>query len=729
MSAGSGTAQNDARSRGLTGKLARMAARVWIRSCLAIGVAGVCLAAYLAYDLRARQEALVSEVRAAAAQEAARAAGEIDENLQQASAVLDTLASDLTEGRVGADALGARLEAILDADPELLGVGVAYASDRSGRLYAPYRTRRGDTLQALQMEDRLDYIGPEVRWYGDALRDGADWREPTWHEVEDSMTAVYSAPFLGSGEGDGPVPVGVALISISLDRVRDRVDELDTGRTGWGMILSREKTFLVHPDEQQVEDRVKVTDLVDPDADDVVQKLQRAVEHGERVLFEYTEPTTGRNAWYFLEPVPATGWTLALVRLEEEVLVKGRPYRRRVIQAGMAAILGLMLLGIPAAAAVYARRPGVAALWGMAAWASLLMIAGIEVIRSATYDQVSDEERETVGISHEDGVQAFVAGQKALWRKRLEKPPVIVRTGILVRSLAFLSPKEVFVTGVLWQKFHDDRHAGIPRGVDLPDAVDADLHEAYRRRHGAVETVGWRFQTTLRQVMDVSRYPLDHDNVSIRLLPKGYDSRVILVPDLASYTRLTPGARPGLEEVLELSGWDITGSFFDYKYASYNTDLGIPDYEGEESLPELHFNVELKRKLLDAAIANGIPLLVVLVLLFAILLTRTTDQNESKLFGFNPSGVVRICAALFFVVLLAHIQLRNALQAQEIVFLEYSYFAVYLALLLTALHTFLFFKSGVEFHLVEYREGLIVKLAYWPLLLGLQLVAAVAIFY
>jgi len=706
-----------------------MGTRVWIRSCLAVGVAGVCLATYLAYDLFASRAALVRGVRETAVQEATRAAGEIDENLRQASAAIDTLASDLTEGRVNADAVGERLEAILDAGPEILSVGVAYAPTRTGHLQAPYRTRRGDSFQALQLEDRFDYTGPEVRWYRDALRDGADWREPTWDEVEDSMTAIYSAPFFGSGPGGPSVPAGAALVSVSLDRVRDRVDELDTGRTGWGVILSRGMTILVHPDEQWVEDRVNVMDLVDPEAEDVVQKLQRAAGQGERAFFEHAEPSTGRNAWYFLEPVRATGWTLVLVRLEDEVLGKGRPYRRRAIQVALAAILGLMLLGIPATAAAYARHPGVAALWGMAAWASLLMIAGMEVIRGVTYDQVSDEERETVRIFDDSGLQAFVGSQKALWRKRLETPPTTVPTGVLVRSFAFKSPKEVFVTGVLWQKFHDDRHAGFSRGVDLPDAVDADLHEVYRRRHGAWETVGWRFKATLRQIVDVSRYPLDHDNISIRLLPQGYDSRVILVPDLASYTRLNPGARPGLEEFLELSGWDITGSFFDYKWARYNTDFGIPDFEGEESLPELHFNVELKRELLDAAIGNGIPLIVVLALLFAILLTRTTDQTESKLFGFNPSAVVRICAALFFVVLLAHIQLRSALQAQEIVFLECSYFIVYLALLLIALHTFLFFKSGVDLPLLEHREGLIVKLVYWPLLLGLQLVAAIAFFY
>jgi hypothetical protein len=30
---------------------------------------------------------------------------------------------------------------------------------------------------------------------------------------------------------------------------------------------------------------------------------------------------------------------------------------------------------------------------------------------------------------------------------------------------------------------------------------------------------------------------------------------------------------------------------------------------------------------------------------------------------------------------------------------------------------------------VQYRDGLILKLAYWPLLFALQLLAAIAIFY
>ena len=110
-----------------------MTARIWIRSCLVLGVAGVVLAGYRAYDLSASRERLLRGAHEAAVQEAASAAEEIDENLRQASSVIDALASDLTEGRLGGRDLGARLEAILEADSELLSIGVAYAPDRLGR--------------------------------------------------------------------------------------------------------------------------------------------------------------------------------------------------------------------------------------------------------------------------------------------------------------------------------------------------------------------------------------------------------------------------------------------------------------------------------------------------------------------------------------------------------------------------------------------------------------------
>jgi hypothetical protein len=119
----------------------------------------------------------------------------------------------------------------------------------------------------------------------------------------------------------------------------------------------------------------------------------------------------------------------------------------------------------------------------------------------------------------------------------------------------------------------------------------------------------------------------------------------------------------------------------------------------------------------------------VLLLLFAALMTATSDEDKSKIIGFNPSGVVRLCSALFFVVLLAHIQLRNTINVQEIMFLEYFYFSVYLAILLVPLHAFLFFMARSKFWILEYDDSLFFKLLYWPLILGFQFVVTAVFFY
>ena len=82
---------------------------------------------------------------------------------------------------------------------------------------------------------------------------------------------------------------------------------------------------------------------------------------------------------------------------------------------------------------------------------------------------------------------------------------------------------------------------------------------------------------------------------------------------------------------------------------------------GREPVSDLSFNVSVKRNLLDAGIGNGIPLLVVVLMLFTMVASSTKDQPESEIAGFPPSRMMRVTSALFFVVLLAHIHLRETI--------------------------------------------------------------------
>ena len=116
----------------------------------------------------------------------------------------------------------------------------------------------------------------------------------------------------------------------------------------------------------------------------------------------------------------------------------------------------------------------------------------------------------------------------------------------------------------------------------------------------------------------------------------------------------------------------------------------ISGYQGLRDAPELYFNIALRRSFLDSFVGHIIPLVAVAFMLFATLMTATRDSETASLSGFNTFSVLTATTALFFVVLLGHIQLRDTVRAMELMYLEYFYFTMYLAILLISIHSLVF---------------------------------------
>ncbi len=305
----------------------------------------------------------------------------------------------------------------------------------------------------------------------------------------------------------------------------------------------------------------------------------------------------------------------------------------------------------------------------------------------------------------------------------VSEPPLYIPTGVLVQSIQFRSAADVFVSGYIWQRYREGVHDDIKRGFILPEAVDSgsgfEPTEAYRRTEGDETVIGWYFEATLRQIFDYAKYPLDHKTAWIRIWPRDFDRNIILVPDLAAYPSTLPGDAFGIDPDIVLGGWSIDETFFLYKPTLYSTDLGIETYIGRPDYPELYFNVVIQRKFLDAFIVNLIPLLVCAVLLFAMMMTVTGDAVRLEKSGFNVFGVLGACSALFFVIVLAHIQLRQQLPGAGVVYIEKFYFLMYFVIIAVVADTYLFSKAR-PLPLVLYGDNLIPKVTFWPVLLGVM---------
>lgn len=319
-----------------------------------------------------------------------------------------------------------------------------------------------------------------------------------------------------------------------------------------------------------------------------------------------------------------------------------------------------------------------------------------------------------------------LAVEQYLQSRGLE-PEFQIRTGIFIQSLNFLGASDVQVSGYIWQHYENGKHDDIKpepgeAGFLLPESVDVangTLEEAYRITQPGGELIGWYFEQTLRQSFDYTNYPFDHKTVWVRFWPKDFDAEIVMVPDFSAYPKTGVDDIFGIDERIVMGTWERENTFFDYKLSDLNTNLGIERNRVRQELPELHYNFVIKRNFENAFIVHMVPLFVVTTLLFGAVMTVTRRQTLADRHAFNTSSVIGTCSVLFFVVLLAHVQLREGFAGSPVVYMEYFYFLMYFLLLGVSVNTYLFAAEAIpSLWIVHYKDNLIPKAAFWPAVLA-----------
>ena len=115
-------------------------------------------------------------------------------------------------------------------------------------------------------------------------------------------------------------------------------------------------------------------------------------------------------------------------------------------------------------------------------------------------------------------------------------------------------------------------------------------------------------------------------------------------------------------------------------------------------------------------------------MVFGLLVINSKRSEQVGFLGFSSVNVLAGCAALFFVVLLAQLDLRGKLTTEKILYIEYFYFVMYCALMTVTLNSILFGLTD-RIKIIAYQDNLIPKLVYWPSILGILLTITLFIFY
>ncbi|MGI9367436.1 MAG: hypothetical protein ACR2O2_01245, partial [Ruegeria sp.] len=76
------------------------------------------------------------------------------------------------------------------------------------------------------------------------------------------------------------------------------------------------------------------------------------------------------------------------------------------------------------------------------------------------------------------------------------------------------------------------------------------------------------------------------------------------------------------------------------------------------------------------------------------------------------------CSVLFFVVLLAHVQLREGFAGSPVIYMEMFFFLMYFLFLIVSINTYLFASEAVpSLWVIHFKDNLIPKAAFWPFVL------------
>ena len=648
-----------------------------------------------------------------------RVAQTLDEELFAIAARADTFAKEVATVR-GEAALLDLIRSESLTIPMLLGVTVAYEPGvfEGRERYAPFYNKSRDEFQFVaQTYDYRDGTLDTARWYTGVLGTGAaGWSAPYYAEAAQAMVVDYGVPL----RDQGGALIGVVDYTISLNDLTQVVDSLSVGETGYGFAYDAEGVILSHPDPAYL--MQNVFELRDGKTREILARLRNDTEGVVTYLSTYTY----NDSWFFFRKLESTGWRSVLVFAENDLLGASDQGRRQLIHVMLGGSLSLLVL---LALLLRPDRSSPAKLWWLVGSVSLVLVANIVVIWYLNL---------TTDFSVLHGAQERIVNRTILNRYTQEYNQNLYRltqehyrevpTGIFIESIE-LGPFEASLIGKLWMRYPKSLIDIAPPGFYFPDVSAIESRGIATEILSEVDAgdhvlVTWRFRATLEQEFSYLQFPFEQNDIDVKILYPDLSKHILLVPDLDSYDVLNPSAKPGLSPAISVPSSVEISSFFTFQDMQYRTSFG--NATPVKNYPALSFNIAVKRIFLSPFIANIIPILIVALILFIVLYVSSRDDNPRA--GLTTMNVVQGSAGFLFILLLAHVNERNRINTPEIAYIELFYFSMYVLVSLQAITLAVFF-SGSQLKIFRYRDNLLIKLLFWPVLLGTWLVATLWRFY
>jgi drug/metabolite transporter superfamily protein YnfA len=659
--------------------------------------------------------------------EAKGEAAELASSLRALEPLVEQIAADLAVGKLTVSEIDQRLRRDLGNNSWMYGLGLAFE---------PYQASGGDRLWSRNYtvgEDRLirghrldfDYTDKEHDWYRKPLLEGSYWNEPYFSRADKTLVTEYGVPFWLPGKTKGvDAASGVVYGNLSVSKIKRLVD-FDNQHISYYYLLSQQGRYIVHPDQRRVLSGETIFEYARELRDKPLNLMaEHSVSGGNGYIF-HVDPITGAETWMIYEPMKTSGWSL-VVAIDNSRLIDQDNTRRQWYLLIILATVTMILF----VAVVCLRKPlSPGRLLKASLIASIFIFSAVVLlwVVEGEYPKQTDNNDE-LRVMSTDALNDFKRSQIEVANARHLPLPRFIETGVYLQSIEFEDANNVQISAYVWQHYLKNEHKGIARGFVLPEAEAPVIEEVYRDRsdpsdpgclnedislRDCEEVVGWYISATLRQEFDYSLFPLDSQQVWLRIWHKSFRENIVLIPFFESYAFLNPKLAPGIQHDFVLPGWDIEESWFSLNDLVFDTNFGNRNIQGLQHKSELYYNVNIRRQFLGPFVSTLIPVVVISMLMYLLVLISTKSSKASEWLGFTANDVVLGLSALFFVAALNHSELRQSLKSSNIMYFEYFYLVIYIMLLYVAVSSVFIAKNeAIEGVDENFKE----KFLYWPVL-------------
>ena len=280
----------------------------------------------------------------------------IEIQLTAVAKVTQGVAHSLETGNYNGQRLHYLLRTTVENNPEIYGSGIAfepYAFNATARLYAPYYHREKGKIVFSPLEKTYHHE-PYLYWdwYQIPRELGKlEWSEPYFDEGGGNiLMSTCSTPFYGSGGGTKQLK-GIVEADVSLDSLTALISSVKILKTGYAALLSRNGMILAHPVLKDTIMNETFFSIAEARNDPSLRELGKKMIRGESGFVHYTS-LAGFKSWMYYAPIPSTGWTLAVVFPEAELLENIRKLSMTMAAMGVVGILLLTLAVIYIARAI-----------------------------------------------------------------------------------------------------------------------------------------------------------------------------------------------------------------------------------------------------------------------------------------------------------------------------------------------------------------------------------------